>query len=98
MYVFPKYILSISISPGSAFDAFKLTGSGEICPDIGKMTIGNLESCREAATFYEKPFDRESDWSDHPKGCCLNYDKVYWNTHETGERNDVTKEICVGTG
>ena len=64
------------------------------------MTLGNLESCREAANYYEKsigsPFESTSPIE--PKGCFLKADKVYWNTNETGERNDVSKEICVGTG
>ena len=62
--------------------------------------MGNLESCREAANYYEKtiasPFEFDSPIE--PKGCFLKADIVYWNTNETGERNDVSKEICVGTG
>ena len=81
--------------------SFKLTDFGKICSDTGLdrlHRIGDQVTCRKAATALGKIFDKEGSWSNHPYGCCLNKNKVYWNKHVRGQRNRSTKKICVEDG
>ena len=78
--------------------AFELTSFGEICSDTGNQTIVNLAVCKRAAVELGKIFNKEGSWWDHPTGCCLNINKVYWNTHVNGDRHNNTQEICLVFG
>ena len=104
IYVLPNYILFHLISTGaySPYSSlFKLTDFGKICSDTGKdrlHTIVDQVVCRKAANELGKIYGKESSWSNYPKGCCLNNNKVYWNKHVTGQRNGNTKEICLEYG
>ena len=105
MYHFAIYIhIHITLLPEFLF--FKLWAEFELaksatkdCSDIGKVPVGDIAECKEAASELKKSYHREGYWSYDPKGCFCIGNAVYWNTHEIGgsERNFVVA-ICKHIG
>ena len=48
-------------------------------------------------------FQSEEDNNQMPKGCYLGHSAktptgIWWNEHQTGSRNNATRQICIKTG
>ena len=78
--------------------AFKLTELGGTCSDAGKLLLGHEKECRGVAELIgADKFEiiKGSGIASFPRGCYLHTNKtVYWNPHETGEKNDLAQAIC----
>ena len=67
------------------------------CSDVGGQTLPNEAACREAAKELERKFLFSNAWSDYPKGCIYDGNKlVFWNKHGTGAKSKERKAICSG--
>ena len=67
---------------------------GELCSDLGKTPLGDVEECRSVGTWGHgfKKDENEQGW---PKGCYLaNNGLVYFNNHHTGSANGGARQIC----
>ena len=80
---------------------FELTNGGEICSDIGKESIPDLEICKNAAKQLEKTFNEEIfNEPNLPTGCFyINNVLVGWNIYQIKSEifGDIG-EICLESG
>ena len=77
---------------------FNVTGKGTNCSYIGKETFRNQDLCKAAANSISKNFEGSGTYPNNPKGCFLNDNRVFWNTHKTGANSGACQAICSNKG
>ena len=87
----------------SLFDCLEyfISDENKVCEDVGAIPLVDEMSCKMAVEQIKKRTPKKyyagsSTDSDYPKGCYLyNFgNKVYFNPHETGARDDYAQPIC----
>ena len=74
---------------------FEIAGSpARDCSDIGKNSVLDLAECRKAKSELKIKNFLAGTWFGLPKGCSKNGNGVYWNTHETGAKDNKYFPIC----
>ena len=69
------------------------------CADVGKLPLGNMAECQEAASNLGLPYRYAGSWSSNPKGCYKSSEEyVFWNNHEIGSQRSNTLAICQNSG
>ena len=73
------------------------------CSDAGKVPIGNMTECQEAASSFGFMYvSGDESWDHNPKGCFefdyLGGGYVFWNNHETGSERADAYVICKASG
>ena len=72
------------------------------CSDAGKVPIGNMTECQEAASSLGYMFVPSASIHYYPKGCFKlcggGMCHVWWNNHETGSKTSYTFAICKSSG
>ena len=79
-----------------------LSRPNKLCEDEqdGYETLETLEDCKMASNYLPKQFAGEVVETLYPKGCyLLTYEnKVYYNSHVSGNRNFNARHICRAKG
>ena len=80
---------------------FEITKPGELCSDIGKMTLKTIGECAEAARELTKNFGRENNVQYSALDCYLFNNVVFWNVadrDQQGSRSEDRQAICYKYG
>ena len=72
---------------------YHTAAQGQICYNIGKMSLKSSYECKEAATWYGKTIKSEIDAQ--PGWCIFYNNEVYWDVLDGGHLlNPQAQEIC----
>ena len=85
-----------------------LSAFNALCIDEGSVSVTDRDECRLTMPYVRKEYPNAADLisyeyptSELPPGCLFYNDAppvVYFNSHESGGRNDYSRQICKGNG
>ena len=75
---------------------FHTAAQGQICYNIGKMSLKSSYECKEAATAFGKTIKSKIDAQ--PGWCIFNNNEVYWDVPGGGLWKREAQEICSNEG
>ena len=75
---------------------YSLLSTDDLCSDKGMLSIGNMNECKDAMIRLSISGElSEQSTSEFPKGCYQHTnEKVYFNSHSTGSREENSEPIC----
>ena len=84
--------ITINCSLDPEAKRFHTAAQGQICSDIGKMSVKSSYGCQKAATAFGKTIESVID--ERPGWCIFYNNEVYWDVPGGGLSKPEAQEIC----